>query len=167
MCDGHRPLCFSGVDLHSEFCQSLGRLAADLENQMGWKNVRFVQTGSSVVGFSTNPLKGLAERPTKLTSLDKSDVDVVIVADGLNEWLEKAREEKKTFLGRNFPTTRTPTTFGYRVACKKPEEVCDPLKEWVATWSKKLGGGVQITFDTESHPSIPPWESWIPIPISH
>jgi len=163
MCDGVRPLCFSGEEIHKEFCTTLGNLGRALEKEMGWKNVRFVQTGSSVVGFSTNPLKGVAERPTKITSLDKSDVDVVIVAEGLNEWIVKSRTEKKPFIGRDFPTTRCIDKYGNRAACRKPEDVCEPLKEWVAVWSKKLDGGVQITFDTEANPTIPPWESWVPI----
>jgi len=163
MCDGVRPLCFTSPELHSEFCKSLAELAKALEHELGWKNVRFVQTGSSVVGFSTNPLKGLPHKPTKITSVESSDVDVVIVAEGLHDWLTKSAEQGKTFLGRNYPTTRTRHTFGKRASCKKPEEVCEPLNHWYSTWSKKFGGGLQVTFDTEEQPVIPPWESWIPI----
>jgi len=162
MCNATRPLAFSTRQLHEEYCKSLGELAKDLEKEYGWKNIRFIQTGSSVVGFSTNPLKGLADRPTKITSVDSSDVDVVIVAEGLKEWLDKCHAEGKKFLGHEYPTTRTQTTFGHRKGCKTPTDV-DVIKDWWEVWSKKLSGGVQITFDTEPHPKIPPWESWIQI----
>jgi len=164
MADGLRPLCFTGPEIHSEFCHSLGEVAKALETELGWKNVRFIHTGSSVVGFSTNPLKGIADRPTKITSVDSSDVDVVVVADGIKEWIDKAKGEHSKALGHDFPSTRTRTTAGMRVGCWEPALVSPSLANWYDTWKVKLHGGVQLTFDTDSNPTIPPWESWIPIP---
>jgi len=163
MCDGLRPLCFTTPEIHQEFCTSLSHLGKKLEEELGLKNVRFVQTGSSVVGFSTNPLKGVADRPTKLTSTKKSDVDVVILADNLMDFINKSTESKKPFIGKKYPTTRSQTTTGNRVSCSEPKEVCPGLKEWYDIWFVKLAGGIQITLDTEANPTIPPWESWIPI----
>jgi hypothetical protein len=164
MCNATRPLAFKTVRLHAEFCSALGELAHNLERVHGWRNVRFIQTGSSVVGFSTNPLKGVADRPTKITSIESSDVDIVIVAEGLPKWIREKKEEGAKFLGRSYPTTRSPLKSGERVGCKKPEEISQ-IKEWYEIWSVKLGGGVQVTFDTDENPEIPPWESWVPIPI--
>eukprot|EP01124_Arcella_intermedia_P013322 TRINITY_DN19740_c0_g1_i1.p2 TRINITY_DN19740_c0_g1~~TRINITY_DN19740_c0_g1_i1.p2 ORF type:complete len:255 (-),score=28.56 TRINITY_DN19740_c0_g1_i1:31-795(-) len=161
MCNARRPLCFPSAALYEEFCASLGELAERVEKEMGWRNVRFVQTGSSVVGFSTNPLKGVADRPTRITSVEKSDLDVVIVAE-MGDFLG-GEGEKKEYLGHRYPTTRARGESGTRVGCK-PSRCGEAIKEWAAVWSAKMGGGIQLTFDTDPNPSIPPWESWVPIP---
>jgi len=167
MCEGKRPLCFVNHAEHEEWCKSLGELAKDLEHQFGWKNVQFVQTGSSVVGFSTNPMKGVADRPTKITTTDVSDVDLVIVGSGIKEFLEEKAKKLGKPLGHSFPSTRTKTgAFGLRVGCRAPEEVGDKLKNWYDIWATKFEkrGGLQITFDTDPAPHIPPWESWVHTP---
>lgn len=164
MASGLRPLCFDGPDEHAEWCKSLGELGKDLETQFGWKNVRFVHTGSSVVGFSTNPMKGVADRPTKITTRDGSDVDLVIVGEGVKEFVEKKEHELGKKIGHSFPSTRQKHgEFGLRIGCRHPEDISDKLKNWYDIWAAKFEkkGGLQITFDTDPNPSIPPWESWI------
>jgi len=162
MASGLRPLCFKGPDEHAEWCKSLGELGKDLETQFGWKNVRFVHTGSSVVGFSTNPMKGVADRPTKITTLDASDVDLVIVGEGIKEFIEKKEKETGKDIGHKFPSTRQKhSPFGLRVGCRHPEDISDKLNNWYNAWAGKFTGGLQITFDTDPDPRIPPWESWI------
>ena len=46
------PLCYSSTATFHHLCADLGELARDIERELGWSAVRFVQTGSTVVGFS-------------------------------------------------------------------------------------------------------------------
>jgi len=167
MVSGVRPLCFTGPEEHAEWCKSLGELAKDLEKEFSWKNVQFVHTGSSVVGFSTNPFKGVADRPTKITTTDSSDVDLVIVGEGVKEFIEQKTKQLGKEIGHSFPSTRQKTgELGLRVGCRRPEDISDKLKNWYDIWATKFEkrGGLQITFDTDPNPHIPPWESWIHTP---
>ena len=115
-----RPLCFPDQKSFSELVAGLQELGPQLETAMGCANLGFVFTGSSVVGFSQNPLKGnhahanprptvdpcflicrpphpaLREGkyliPSKITSKTKSDVDICIKADGIERFVDSVRE---------------------------------------------------------------------------
>ena len=64
--DGKRPLCFTNKVIYKEFIKDLRLLKKSLEAETSLTNVRFVQTGSSVPGFSNNTFKGVREGASKM-----------------------------------------------------------------------------------------------------
>jgi hypothetical protein len=162
--DGKRPLSFKTVQLHKEFCHDLKELGIKLEKELGFKNVWFAQVGSAVPGYSSNPHKGLVDVPSKITDPDSSDVDIVLIAEGIKEWVEKSRKEGKKV--KEYPCTvdRDGKKEDCRYGNRQLAEISQHLVEWEQKWSKKLGGGVQITFQ-DGNPIFPPWE--LPVPIEY
>jgi len=162
MCNGTRPLCFKDESLHQEFLDDLRHLKAELEHEMGWKNVGFVQSGSSVPGFSTNPLKGIAYQASKITDPTKSDVDLVVVGEGVAAWVEEAKA--KHLPNHVYPSCGARLPSGKveqetRVGLKREEDLPKALVAFRAKWASKFGGGMQTTFALSPTPSLPPWES--------
>jgi len=162
MCDGFRPLSFRGENLHTQFLDDLQALKEDLEKEMGWHHVGFVQSGSSVPGFSTNPLKGIANQASKVTDPDSSDVDVVIVGVGVKNWVETLKT--KGAAGHQFPSTGARQSSGtiddeMRFGFKHDEDLPKALAAFRARWCHKFGGGMQNTFALSPTPSLPPWET--------
>jgi len=155
-----RPLCMPDAALFAEMEASLKQLKPLLEADMVWTNVGFVFTGSSVAGFSQNPLKGREFEPTKITSKDKSDVDICIKANGVDSFMEELREQGCKI--RGFPTTCSPHTGGMRYGVKGDVGtlVSKNLGQWYNEWAAKLPGGLQITF-CEDALDIPAWEGRI------
>lgn len=66
-------------------------------------------TGSSVPGFSQNTLKGMRERPTRITFQTESYVDVVIFGDGANRSMLQRMADGNKGPRNWFPTTWKPT----------------------------------------------------------
>ena len=159
--DGRKPICFVTEDIYSEFTLELKHLKKKLEKETEFRNIRFIQAGSSVPAFSNNPLKGFRDIPSKITDPNKSDVDVVVVAYGV-----KAFAEKQKALGvsvRDYPSTtkrKGPMSVRYGL---KDWSTIPCLSQWVDVWKKKLGGGVQITLQ-DGDPITPPWEPYICLP---
>jgi hypothetical protein len=164
MCDGKRPMCFARQRVYQNFCSSLADLRGKMEKELGWSDIRFGQTGSSVPGFSQNPVKGFADRPSKITSAKKSDVDIFIVAKGAKELYEtlEAKGEKIKI----YPTTSNRSTpREERRWWGKGDDfvVAKCLKPFQDSWGSKLCGGVQFTIQMSPNPSIAPWEIFLPI----
>lgn len=161
MLDG-TPLCFKNPDVYAELRAALKKLTADIEKEKGWTGVGYVITGSSVAGFSQNPLKGVADRPTRITDEDSSDVDICIVGDGINRWMMDRMdkgEDEPAFL---FPTTCSPTSSATRFGCRDLSKLSSVIGEFHKIWSQKLSGGLQLTFAEDDAPT-PPWEARINI----
>jgi hypothetical protein len=146
------PFCFENELIFDDFRRALKTLAHKLETDLKWKHVCFVFTGSCVPGFSQNPLKGLRNIPSKITDPGKSDVDICIIADGVSEWLTRNNITPKLY-----STTCTRNSSGTRLGVKHLETVNPVLASFFDEWSKKFGGGMQITF-CEDGLDIPPWE---------
>lgn len=157
-----RPLCFAKQENYDEFQAALAKLGAEVEAQCGWQQVEFIVTGSSVAGFSQNPLKGFADRPSKITSTSKSDVDICLLADGVKDWVARCKSEGKAYPERMYPTTESQHTSSMRFGVKDLANVCEALGAFHKQWSEKLAGGLQITF-AEDNLDIPPWEARIPL----
>mmetsp|Transcript_4631 Transcript_4631/g.7572 ORF Transcript_4631/g.7572 Transcript_4631/m.7572 type:complete len:182 (-) Transcript_4631:226-771(-) len=155
-----RPLCFTNDALFDELRSALGKLAQDLENELSWRNVNFVFTGSSVPGFSQNPLKGFKDTASKITSTTKSDVDICVLADGVNDWVISQRAKDLPEPKRSYPTTCSRTVCGMRFGVKDLSSVSATVKAFHDEWSTKLQGGLQLTFCEDSL-DIPPWEARI------
>ena len=154
---GGKPLCFRDDVMFNELKQALHELAKSLESHMGWKNISFVITGSSVAGFSQNPQKGFRDIASKITSTDKSDVDICIVADGFNYWLAEMKISEAPEPKRVYTTTSSLNKSDLRYGCKDLTFVCSSLLEFFNIWREKFGGGLQLTF-CEAGCEIPPWE---------
>merc|ERR1719300_100176 len=75
-----KPLSFAKVSLYEEFVKDCNDLKKDLEMDYPtvMKNVQFIETGSSVVGFSQNPQKGKPDQASKITDPKSSDFDLCI-----------------------------------------------------------------------------------------
>lgn len=158
--DGKRPLCFTNKVIYKEFIKDLRLLKKSLEAETSLTNVRFVQTGSSVPGFSNNPFKGVRDRPSKITDVSNSDVDVVIVADGVKDYIAKLKAEGNAI--KEYPCT-TSRDGGDDMRFAVKGWPCTPsVKAWMDKWAVKMGGGVQITMQN-AEPVLPPWE--LPIRI--
>jgi hypothetical protein len=159
--DGKRPLSFKTEELHREFCMDLKELGKKLESELKFTNVWFVQTGSSVPGFSNNPCKGIADRPSKITDPGKSDVDIVIVADGVKNFVEEKR--KAGIKIKEYPCVCSiDGKVDVRYGNRDLKLLSNAIAEWAEKWSKKLGGGVQVTLQN-GNPFFPPWELAVPI----
>jgi len=155
-----RPLCFPDQKSFSELVAGLQELGPQLETAMGCANLGFVFTGSSVVGFSQNPLKGKYLIPSKITSKTKSDVDICIKADGIERFVDSVRERGRKV--RGFGTTCSITTSAMRFGCKDWAAVCPELGAFHEKWSAIFQGGLQFTL-CEGGLDVPPWESRIPM----
>ena len=153
--DGKRPLGM-GEEIHKEYLDSLRELKKRLESETKLKNVRFIQTGSSVTGFSTNPHKGLRDIPSKLTNPESSDLDVVLVAEGVLDFIKEERAKEAP--NREYPCTlsRDKNVKGIRYGLKYWSSI-PPVKDWLALWKNKFEGGAQITLQ-EPNELLPPWE---------
>ncbi|KAI0566619.1 hypothetical protein FGB62_7g458 [Gracilaria domingensis] len=158
------PMCLPSEKAYNELREALKTLAGEISEEMGWKNVGFVFTGSSVPGFSQNPLKGFQGLPSKITDPNKSDVDICIVADGINVTVARCHSDGDEFIEPKyaFPTTVNEITSGMRFGCKNLAEFCSTAASFYDVWSEKLPGGLQFTF-CEDDTDIPPWEARINI----
>mmetsp|Transcript_299 Transcript_299/g.390 ORF Transcript_299/g.390 Transcript_299/m.390 type:complete len:328 (-) Transcript_299:86-1069(-) len=162
MLDG-RPLCLPDDAMFTEFKESLKGLKAIIEDNTELTNVGFVFTGSSVPGYSQNPMKGKAFKPSKITSASgESDVDLSIKASGVDALMDELATKGVTL--RSFPTTCSKRTGGIRHGVKGDlgELISEELGAWWRKWDEKLPGGLQLTFCEEGL-KIPPWEARINI----
>merc|ERR1719336_1672616 len=152
------PMCFSDRGLFQRFNAALQDLAPQVEEQMKWKNVKFVLTGSSVVGFSQNPKKGLEFQPSWITSTEKSDVDVCIQGEGIPEWWVNRTRHGVT--GKDFSTTISQDESGFRHG-GVDLAFCPALEDFFYTWLTILPGGLQFTFSGEQKGDLVPWEIYV------
>jgi len=165
MFDG-RPMCWKAQAIWDEFRAALGVLEVQIETEMGWDAVQFVHCGSSVPGFSQNPFKGLRDLPSKVTDPNKSDVDICIVGNGVNDHFTKLEDEIQKDLAHtmsisHYPSTSCQYTRGMRFGLQPTlEGFSKCIHDFHKTWSAKLPGGLQITF-AEEDSGIPPWEIYI------
>jgi len=158
------PLCFAGPTEYMEFSAACSQLCRQLESADNhFRNIRVVVTGSSVPGFSQNPMKGITNQPSKITSPAKSDVDICFVVDGVTDWIKSLKLTPEQH--RLFPSTCAPHASTTRVGLKGDafaEFVPKELSEFYTLWGEKLSGGLQITFQ-DSGADLPPWEIYMPI----
>ena len=119
------PFCFASAEEYATFCRALYSMAPAIEAEMGWRQCGFVFTGSCVPGFSQNPAKGMRDIPSSIVDVGKSDIDICIVADGVNNVVTKllsqdqASEPQKLFI-----TTCTQQMEGVRFGCKNISAFC-------------------------------------------
>ena len=158
-----RPLCFREQKTYDDFCAALRAVKPQVEKELGLECVGFVFTGSSVPGFSQNPCKGKHLVPSKITSISKSDVDLCMKADGINDFVESIKEEGINCTG--YPTTCTPYQGAMRFSLRPGSMItpgsmdkCPALASFYKEWSEKLAGGLQLTM-CEDGLGIPPWEA--------
>lgn len=156
------PLCFESPEAYREMRVALKKLSNDISQEMGWRNVSFVITGSSVAGFSQNPLKGFAVQPSRITCAKSSDVDICIVASGVNQTMIKRIKAGHDEPKRSFVTTCSPTTSSTRFGLWDISAVSKCVHDFHKTWDEKLPGGLQFTFSEDENPT-PPWETRIDI----
>ncbi len=125
MLDG-TPLVFPSADAYRQLRVALAVLKPVIEKAMGWRFLHFVMAGSSVPGFSQNPLKGHRDKPSKIADPNKSDVDICIAADGVNRTVAKNREQHGAGSEpqRTYITTCSAHLTGVRYGCRKLEEFC-------------------------------------------
>jgi len=157
------PLCFESPATYKEFSAACATLCRALEKapSIPVSSVRVTVTGSSVPGFSQNPLKGKRDQPTKITSISKSDVDICLVGDGVSDWI--CRLSFKDIPFRVYPCTAGAdvSTSRYGIKPSAFKDASPEIHEFHEFWSKKLKGGLQITFQ-DAGSSMPPWEIVMP-----
>lgn len=156
------PLCFESPAHYKEFSGACAKLCRDLEEeQNSLVHARVVVTGSSVPGFSQNPFKGKRDRPSRMTSVAKSDVDICIVADGASDWISRLNDQNISF--SVYPCTAGPHVSTNRYGLKPAvfKETSQVLFEFHEIWSEKLKGGFQITLQ-DAGSNMVPWEILIP-----
>ena len=159
--DGKRSLSFTNPDLYREFTLDLSDLKQSIERETELQNVRFVQAGSSVAGFSNNPNKGFRDTPSKITDVSKSDVDIVLVAKGVKEFIERQKANNVPL--REYPSTASRNgPFDTRYGLKYWQQV-PSIKDWIEKWTVIMGGGIQMTLQ-EADPVRPHWELYIALP---
>ena len=161
-----RPLCIPSDGVWEELRYSLAGLVPQLKRDTKWTNIGFVVTGSSVVGFSQNPLKGRADEPTYTMSADKTTVAICVRAQGVTRSINR--------LNRTYPYTSRaieshvatggPTTGGIRygnIPDSMLTSIAASLADWVRDWKDALHpGGLILTLSEDSW-EIPPWEARI------
>lgn len=156
-----RPLCWKDKALWDEFCAACGAFQKAVAAEKGWTLCRMVHTGSAVPGFSQNPAKGFRDLPSKITNPAKSDVDICIVANGVNNTF-MALEQDDTKKTKRYPSTTGYYNKGMRFAVKfDMKDFSKAVDDFYKTWSAKLPGGLQLTF-AEDDQGVPPWEMYIP-----
>jgi len=150
----------SAEDYFSSFRRELAPLAKEMEEELGWRNVVFVFTGSSVNGFSQNPCKGSLTVPSWITDQEKSDVDISVHAAGVNQFAVSNADMVKLR-----PTIVDRLTTGVRYSPingadghPRYEIFGRALRDFYDKWSNILPGGLQFTV-YEDNWSLPEWES--------
>lgn len=161
MLDG-TPLCFKSHEVYRELRTALKKLATDIEKELGWDGVGFIITGSSVPGFSQNPCKGVADRPTRITDEHSSDVDICIVGNGVDMFMTERTQNEEKPSPICFSTTCSPTSSATRYGIRNFGDVSKVIEEFHKVWTEKLSGGLQLTFAEDDAPT-PPWEARINI----
>lgn len=156
------PMCFKSLEDYRQLRIALRELVADIKEEMGWTNVNFVLSGSSVPGFSQNPLKGFADTPSKITSTKKSDVDISIVGDGINQTMTQRLEAGMAEPKRCFATTCSATTQATRLGCWDMESACKSAFKFKEKWELKLTADLQFTLCEDDNATLP-WEARIDI----
>lgn len=156
------PMCFADPEAYRALRVALKALAGELENEMGWRDVAFVITGSSVPGFSQNPIKGFEYTPSKVTSVDSSDVDISVVAHGVEATMDLVDREGRGEPPKRFETTISATEYATRFGIKDLSVLSKCVDEFYKDWSQRLPGGLQLTFAERVNP-IPPWEAHVDI----
>lgn len=155
------PLCMESRENFDELCAALAELAPKVAAEMGWRDVAFVFTGSSVPGFSQNPLKGHASTPSRIVNAATSDVDICIVADGVNRTVARiAVDGSGVEPKRAYPTTVDEVSSGLRYGCWDLRPFCAAAADFHDVWNAKLPAGLQFTF-SEDDTAIPPWEAFV------
>ena len=150
------PLCYSSTAVFQEMCADLGQLAGDIEAEMDWRAVRFVGTGSAVVGFSQNPLKGAADRPSWMCDVLEAGCGICIQGVGVEGWVAKCKLE-----GKSYPETEAVATCSRHARCTRfvvadLSDICAAVAAFHRRWLARLPGGLKVAL-SETAP-VPEWE---------
>ncbi len=79
-----KPLDFDSIEDFEQFKSEVRELQGQLTADYQLKNLRFIQQGSSITGFSTNPRKGDRDIPNYIfNKAEGSDLDFRIHADNI------------------------------------------------------------------------------------
>lgn len=163
---GRKPFCFKSRNLFDEFCEDLVTLKMNMEKASEFKEVIFFQAGSSVTGFSNNPLKGLEKIPSKITQQANTHYDIVIAATNVKDYFKKIKSKKPEIKFREYSCiSNEKGATDKRYALKNISDLdCKSLEAFHEKWAKKLNVELQITFQ-DGRPEIPPWELEIPLRV--
>lgn len=83
-----KPFDFFSLEDYTECKTDLMRVAARIEKRTGVTGIRFVQQGSSITGYSSNPLKGERYVPTHLYHAG-SNTDFRLTCEGIEKVIEQ------------------------------------------------------------------------------
>lgn len=154
------PMSFADAGQYGAFKFALLHLREALgSEENGLDAIGFVHTGSSVPGFSTNPLKGFAELPSKITKVGRSDIDLVFVAVGIDAAAARLAEQGRTW--RRYATTMCDGSETKRYSVQPADiELLSPLTHaFVQRWQEELGADIQLTLHERPGVAFAPWEN--------
>lgn len=154
------PMSFASVEEYGLFKFALLKLRDELERGgTALCNVGFAHTGSSVPGFSTNPLKGFAELPSKITAVGQSDVDLVFIADNVVRSVEAMTAEGRSIWTYSTTMADRSEELRYSVKQEDIEHLSPRTYRFIKLWEEKLGAGIQVTFQETPKAALSPWEN--------
>ena len=100
--NGIKPLTIKTKETFDQFCERIFTLKAELKKIFKIKNLKVAIIGSSLYGFSNNPLKGLKEIPSNIAKYETCDFDFVFIGIGIDEIVKNAKIKNPENV-KNFP----------------------------------------------------------------
>jgi len=144
------PLGFSSEEQYLEYKDNILSVLKEFEDSSSISNLRIIQQGSYVAGYSSNPRKGMRSIPTHIYN-EESDLDFRLSGTGIKEYINSndLHPEVKLY----FPDLVEPDQLSV---------VFPQLEDCLETWRKKLGRGIQVTISMKLGPEFEPlpwdWE---------
>lgn len=154
------PMSFADAAQYGRFKLALLHLRHALGDEAnGLGDIGFVHTGSSVPGFSTNPLKGFADLPSRITAVGKSDIDLVFVATGIDAAATRLEAQGRSRW--RYATTMADGTETFRYSTDHDDiaQVSPLTYAFIQRWQDELGAEIQVTLHERPAVDFAPWEN--------
>lgn len=156
--EGQRPLTMNDIETFNQFCDRIFTLKNELKKRYKIKNLKVAIIGSSLYGFSNNPLKGDKTIPSNIARSETCDFDFVFIGIGIDELLKKFSDSEDNI--KSFQYVNCNKQKGVRYKVKNLEENMKIVYEWKKEMKNFLNKKIRIYFQ-EGEGNLAPWEAFI------
>lgn len=157
--NGIKPLTIKTKETFDQFCERIFLLKEILMATYKIKELRVAIIGSSLYGFSNNPLKGGKEIPSNIAKIETCDFDFVFIGHGIDEVVKNIKQKNSEDV-KNFQYIDDYKRIGIRYRIKRLEENMNSVFEWKKEMKNFLKRKIKIYFQ-EGDGNLPPWEAII------
>ena len=156
---GIKPLIIKTKEHFGQFCERIFTLKSELKKSYKIKNLKVAMIGSSLYGFSNNPLKGSKDIPSNIAKCETCDFDFVFIGVGIDEILKNVKSKNAENV-KNFQYVDEYKRIGIRHRIKHLEENMNSVFVWKKEMNNFLKRKIRIYFQ-EGEGNLPPWEAII------